>query len=86
MTGTVGSELAAEIIEKHPKKSVILVHSKGRLMERGPEKVSMVVEKWLMEKGVKIIKEEKIVNTTGNHSFDRNIIITSFRKDRLCNK
>jgi hypothetical protein len=82
--GTVGVELAAEIIERYPRKQITLVHSKSRLMERGPEKVSSIVEKWLMERNVKIIKGERIVKTIGISRSSSSSSLLSFRQTNFC--
>ena len=53
--GIVGVELASEIVEAFPDKSIILVHSKQNLMERNNKKSQYLALKFLEKKGVKII-------------------------------
>ena len=60
--GLVGVELTAEICQKYKnKKDITLVHSKNRLIDRNPEKVSAFVEKYLVKRNVKIIFHEKVI-------------------------
>jgi apoptosis-inducing factor 2 len=60
--GVVGVELAAEIIDKFPKKEVTIVHSRGELIERNPTKAREYAKKFLLDKGVRIIFNEKVTN------------------------
>ncbi len=60
--GIVGVELAAEIIAAFPEKKLTLVHAKEELMERTPPKAREYARKWLEEKGVTIVFNERIIN------------------------
>lgn len=53
--GIVGVELAGEIADHHPDKSVLLAHSSDRLVEELKPKASMLAEKQLKSLGVKIL-------------------------------
>lgn len=57
--GIVGVELAAEIIEKYPAKSITLVHSRSQLMGRLHPKAGETAKRFLEAKGVKIILNKK---------------------------
>ncbi len=70
--GLVGVELAAEILEKFPKKETIIVHSKDRLIERNPKKASKYARDYLTKKGVKIIFNERVVKARKSSFFTSN--------------
>lgn len=63
--GTVGVELAGELITKYPKKDVVLVHSREALMQRACEPAKHRAEKWLRKKGVEVILGERVQETQG---------------------
>ena len=60
--GLVGVELAAEIILTYPSKSLTLVHAKSELMERNPTKARQYARKFLEQKGVAFIFNERVVS------------------------
>jgi len=61
--GTVGVELAAELISTFPEKEIILV---GPLLARCPQRAVQYALKWLETNGIKIISNEKVVSFEGN--------------------
>jgi len=61
--GIVGTELAAEIVERFPEKEITLIHSKKDLLERNPRKAQKYARRFLQRRGVKIIFEERVVDT-----------------------
>jgi len=63
--GTVGVELAAELIEKFPGKSITIVHSQQQLIHRSPERAIRHIESWMRKKGVTLILGEKIIAQQG---------------------
>lgn len=63
--GTVGVELAAEIVENFPHKHVTLVHSQTRLMNRSPQKAIDYSENYFINNGVRLILGERVVANTG---------------------
>jgi apoptosis-inducing factor 2 len=69
--GIVGTELAAEIVGKYKNKKITLVHSGKRLMPRNNPKTSKYAEKYLTEKGIKIILNEKVIENK-NETFKTN--------------
>lgn len=60
--GLVGVELAAEIVLAYPSKSVTMVHAKSELMERNPAKAREYAQKFLEQKGVQIMFNERVVS------------------------
>jgi NADH dehydrogenase FAD-containing subunit len=60
--GLIGVEVAGELATHTPEKHIILVHSFGRLLERNTPAVSVYAQKFLEEKGVEFIFNEKIVD------------------------
>lgn len=64
--GLVGVELAAEICDKYRNKEIIMVHSRERLIIRNEIRSSDYAKKYLKEKGVKIIYNEKLISSTKN--------------------
>ncbi len=64
--GLVGVELAAEISTHYKGKSITLVHSKNRLIERNNSKTISYADKFLTKKGVKIIYNERVIDTKEN--------------------
>jgi NADH dehydrogenase FAD-containing subunit len=62
--GLIGTEIAGEIVTKMKDKHVTIIHSKDRLIERNPTKASFYAQKFLENKGAKIIFNEKIVKHT----------------------
>ncbi len=70
--GLIGTELAGEIVTKIPEKEVILVHSHPRLLERNPFKASAYAHRFLEERRVKIVYNEKVRgNTNGSYTTDK---------------
>ncbi|MGM0406207.1 MAG: NAD(P)/FAD-dependent oxidoreductase [Thermoplasmatota archaeon] len=63
--GLIGTEVASEIASK-TEKDVTLVHSHGRLIERNPKMASFFAEKYLRSKGVRLIFDEKVVDSEGD--------------------
>ena len=65
--GTVGVELAAEIaghFVKSKKKTVTLVTSKSRLLDRMPHKAGEYAAQWLQKRGVEVIFNTKCSSST----------------------
>jgi len=60
--GTVGVELAAEIIGQWPNKSVTLVASQERLLDRMPIAASVYANKWLSARGVSLVLGERVTD------------------------
>lgn len=60
--GTVGVELAAEIVGRWRNKVVTLVASQRRLLERMPEGASKYAYKWLTARDVEVVRQRA---TTG---------------------
>jgi NADH dehydrogenase FAD-containing subunit len=60
--GLIGIEAAAELVTKFPKKHLTIVHNADRLIERTPPSASNYAKKFLIERGVKIIFNQKVVN------------------------
>ncbi len=58
--GLSGVELAGEIVEKYPKKRLVIAHAAQRLIERQPEKASRYAKEFLKRRGVKVIFNELI--------------------------
>lgn len=58
--GLIGTEVAAEIATKMPKKDIVLVHSQDRLIKRNPVSASKYAAFFLRSHGVEIINNEKI--------------------------
>jgi apoptosis-inducing factor 2 len=69
--GIVGVELAAEIIEHYPEKNITMVHSRGELSNRSPKKARNYTKKYLEEKGVKIIFNEKVIGNEGHYKTNK---------------
>ncbi|MBR9703595.1 FAD-dependent oxidoreductase, partial [Candidatus Woesearchaeota archaeon] len=61
--GTVGVELAGELVTKYPKKDIVIVHSRDSLMQRSCEPVKRHAEKWLRKLGVEIHLNERVLET-----------------------
>ncbi|KAK3277935.1 hypothetical protein CYMTET_14095 [Cymbomonas tetramitiformis] len=69
--GTVGVELAAEIVGKWPKKkNVTLINSQGRLLSRMPEAAGRYAQQWLETRGCDMILQDRVMDwgneTAGN--------------------
>ncbi len=58
--GFSGVELAGDIIIKYPEKNLTIVHSRDRLLERQPEKVSQYAQRFFEKRNAKIIFNEKV--------------------------
>jgi len=63
--GTVGVELAAEILEKHRDKEIILVHSQSHLMNRSPLRAILYTEEALQKNGVRVLLKERVIRQQG---------------------
>ena len=64
--GTVGVELAAEIVGVWGRtKAVTLVASQGRLLERMPPRAGKLAANWLRKKGVNVILNDRIEDWGG---------------------
>lgn len=60
--GLIGTEIAAELATKSPGKSITLVHSHDRLLERNHKNVSRYAKKFLQDHGINIIFQEKVID------------------------
>ncbi len=60
--GLVGVELAGEILSKYKDKLITIVHSGEKLIERNHERAIMYADKFLRDKGVKIVLKEKVIS------------------------
>lgn len=60
--GLVGVELAAEIIDHYPDKEVTIIHAHDNLMARQHPRAAQYAKKWLQQKGVKIIYNQRMVD------------------------
>lgn len=69
--GIVGVELAGEIIDFYKTKEITIMHKHDKLMERNHEKTINYSNKFLSNKGVKIIFNEKVIK------YDNRIIKTN---------
>jgi len=63
--GTVGVELAAEIVEKFPGRKVALVHSQTSLMHRSPPSAVRHAEQFFIRKGVQLLLGHRVVAHQG---------------------
>lgn len=59
--GTVGVELAAEIIEHFPQKQLTLIHSNQKLIHRSPSYAIQYAESYFIKNGVRLILGQKVV-------------------------
>jgi len=74
--GLIGTEIAGELVTASPKKNIILVHSHDRLLERNREMVSSYATKFLMDRGVRIILGESVIDhQNGTFSTNKKRII-----------
>ncbi|KAF2074220.1 hypothetical protein CYY_004466 [Polysphondylium violaceum] len=64
--GIVGVELAAEIVSSFKGKEVTIVHSQSKLMNRFPKKAIKYAEQYLLDRGVRIIYNERVIAHRGN--------------------
>jgi NADH dehydrogenase FAD-containing subunit len=72
--GTVGVELAAEIVGKYrAAKKVTLVTPADRLLERMPEQAGKLALKWLKSNGVRVILKDR-VSDWGGASVDDSVL------------
>lgn len=65
--GLVGVELAAEIIDCYKDKDIVLVHSKGCIIDRNHRKASRLAEEFLRGRGIKIMVDERLVESKGDN-------------------
>mmetsp|Transcript_21440 Transcript_21440/g.54996 ORF Transcript_21440/g.54996 Transcript_21440/m.54996 type:complete len:406 (+) Transcript_21440:177-1394(+) len=77
--GTVGVELAAEIVGRWRNKVVTLVASQRRLLERMPEGASKYAYKWLTARDVEVVLGERIEDwgEEGVDAEGRRVLVTS---------
>lgn len=61
--GVVGTELAAEIVQHFPHKTITLVHAQAELLERTPAKARRYAEAFLRKRGVELIFRERVTET-----------------------
>ncbi|GAM19741.1 hypothetical protein SAMD00019534_029160 [Acytostelium subglobosum LB1] len=64
--GIVGVELAAEIVSHFSGKEVTLIHSQSKLMNRFPKKAIRHAEQYLVDHGVRIVHNERVIAHKGN--------------------
>lgn len=57
--GLVGVELAGEITQSFPEKNITIIHSRDNLIERNHPKAIRYAEKFLKNRGVKMIFKER---------------------------
>ncbi len=60
--GLVGVELAAEIVLAYPAKKITVVHAKSELMERNPAQARQYAQKFLEQKGIQMMFNERVVS------------------------
>lgn len=65
--GIVGVELAAEIIEKFPKKKVTIIEGQDCLVKRNNAKCGIYAENFLEKRGVKVLLNELFVKEIKNY-------------------
>jgi apoptosis-inducing factor 2 len=82
--GLVGIELAAEIIDHYPKKKVIIAHSHEKLIERNNTRAINYVEKYLLNKGVEILYNTRIVDQKKYKFIDKNGLIVKADMAFVC--
>ncbi len=63
--GIVGVELAGEILWRYKNKKIIIVHAKGRLIERNSIRAVNYTTKFLRGRGVEIVYNERVVEHKG---------------------
>jgi apoptosis-inducing factor 2 len=59
--GLVGIEIAAELATKYRNKEITIVHSDKRLIPRNSQKSAHYVTKFLEERGVRVILNERVI-------------------------
>lgn len=64
--GLIGTEVSAELAEGFSEKQITLVHSKDRLIERNPPSASIYAERFLRDRNVKIVFNQKIEKKVDN--------------------
>jgi len=64
--GTVGVELAGEIIDNFKDKNVTIVHSHDTLMNRSPQRAIKYTEDYFYRNGATLIFKDKVVGQEGN--------------------
>jgi len=70
--GTVGVELAGEIVENYKDKQVTIVHSSSGLMPRSPERAIRYTEEFFIRNGASLIFNDKVMSQEGNLFVTRN--------------
>jgi len=64
--GKIGVEIAGEIVTKFPEKTLTVVHSKKRLLERNNDDASTFAQKFLEKHGADILLTEKVIQHNGS--------------------
>jgi len=64
--GLIGTELAAELVEKMPHLHVTVVHSHDRLLERNPPSAARHAQRFLERHGAHVVLGEKVVDRHGD--------------------
>ena len=64
--GSVGVEIAGEIVSLYPDKKLTLVHNDCRLLPRLPKKAQNYAEDFFREKGVTLVLNERVTETKDN--------------------
>ena len=65
--GVVGVELAAEIADHFPEKKLTIIHAQPELLERNPKKARNYALKFLQNKNVEIIFNERVLVFKDHH-------------------
>jgi len=63
--GTVGVELAAEIVEKFKTKEVCIVHCRPKLMDRSPSNARSYAETFFLRNGVTLLLNDRVEGHEG---------------------
>ncbi len=67
--GLVGTELAAELVDRLPGLEVTLVHSHDRLLERNPPSASRHARRFLEQRNARLLLGERVVDRRGGLFF-----------------
>lgn len=67
--GLVGVELAAEIIDHYPDKEVTIIHAHENLITRHHPKAVRYAQKFLLQKGIRIIYNQRMVENKEGYCF-----------------
>jgi NADH dehydrogenase FAD-containing subunit len=74
--GPVGVEIAAAVAETFPGKKVTLVCSRDRVLDAFNPKASEIAAAWLVEKGVDIIYNERVVDWGSSTTSSSTTVVT----------